>query len=70
MLKITPPSGYEVADCKGFSHGYQDDYGVWHTYDCYCTCHQCVRFNPEAEKRHVEFLGWDADGKCEFRKFK
>jgi hypothetical protein len=59
-----------IGDCQGFSAGYKDDYGEWHTYDSYCSCHQCVRFNPDAEKRLVDFIGWDSDGKCEFREYK
>ena len=60
-----------LEDCRGFSPGYKDDYyGKWHTYDNYCLCHQCIRFNPEIETPLISFIGWDSDGVCEFAKYK
>lgn len=60
----------EIEDCRGFGAGYKDDYGVWHTYDNYCICSQCLRFNPEIENSLISFIGWDGEGPCEFRKLK
>jgi hypothetical protein len=58
----------KIKDCKGFGLFYKDEDGNYCSVEYNCPCKKCLRFNPEAEKRLIDFIGWDNEGPCEFKK--